>query len=183
MRISESFFHSLVVLFAVCGISSGQETAEHLAEQTAKESAKGHASDNTAVEQKPALVKVEDIHEFVGSQVKVQYVVRSSTLINAKKICFLNSQKDYRDKKNFAVVIKSDTLEAFADQGVANPAKHFYRKNIEVRGTVTRHQGKPQLLVTKFEQVKILNSKHAEPTGADNESRVAGVTANLKKAN
>ena len=184
MRKFDSLFGSLILALACAGISSGQESAEKLSEKKTEASATNNESSKTSEVNKssapPQLVKLEDIEEHVGKDVTVEYQVKSSTLIDAKKICFLNSKKDYRKKGNFTVVIKSDTLEEFAMKEVANPAKHYYGKKIRVYGKVAEHRGKPQLLVTKFEQIKVIDSLPTEQATAEEKAKVAGVVESSK---
>src|SRR5262249_24070072 len=50
---------------------------------------------------------------------------------------YLDSEADFRDKKNLAAVITKAGASKFAKAGVKNPAAHFKGKTILVTGTVT----------------------------------------------
>ncbi|MCA9030810.1 MAG: hypothetical protein KDA66_08380, partial [Planctomycetaceae bacterium] len=54
-----------------------------------------------------------------GEKATIEMRVESSRLLadRAEPVCFLNSQKNYRDSRNFTVVIFSKALKKFAEHG------------------------------------------------------------------
>ena len=135
-----------------------ESKSEAKVEQGGKSDGKTVAS----VATEPEKATLDDVKDSIGKKVVLEYEVKSSSLIESKKICFLNSRKNYRDKQNFAVIIKSDSLERFAMAEIVNPAKHFLNKKIRVSGMVTEHRGKPQIQVTMVDQIKVLKPKPDE---------------------
>ena len=144
-----------LALFASAVLMQGsliaQETATPPKQATAASSDK---KQETAAP--PQSVKLKDISGHIGKVVMVEFEVKNSKLLDDKKICFLNSLKNYRDKDSFTVIIKGDTLELFTKAKILDPAKHFLGKKIRVRGKVVEHRSKPQIAVTKVDQIKIL---------------------------
>ena len=53
---------------------------------------------------------------------------------------FLDSEADYKDPKNLAVVIAHEHAEAFKKAGIADPSKHYDGKSIRVTGKVIREK-------------------------------------------
>lgn len=170
------------VSFMLAGSLSAQQatTTETVKEDAAK--ADGVEKKEAAPVAKPKLVKLEDVREHIGKEVQLEFMVKNSKLLDAKKICFLNSLKNYRDKKNFTVVIKSDALEVFAKAKIADPAKHYLGKKIRVHGKVVEHRGTPQVLVTKLDQIRIVTKSGANDDKSDQakEAKVAAAIENTK---
>src|SRR5262249_3400759 len=73
---------------------------------------------------------------------------------------FLNSEKDHRDKKNFAVVILPEAQEEFLKLGVDDFKDRYGRKTVRVTGKVTLFkrdgQERPQIKVSKPSQIEIV---------------------------
>ncbi len=104
----------------------------------------------------PKEIKIDDAAKHKGEQVVVVMSVKSSSLLDGKDICFLNSHKNHRDEKNFSIVLRKEGLKAFADKEIADPSKHFRNKKIQIKGKVEEYKGKYQIIVTKFDQIKTL---------------------------
>jgi DNA/RNA endonuclease YhcR with UshA esterase domain len=75
------------------------------------------------------------------------------------KLIFLNSEKNFRDKKNFTVVIEKKTLAKFKKAKIEDPADHFKGKKVQVTGTVTLYNDKPQIKVDDPGQIKVVEDK------------------------
>ena len=152
----QNHLSSLVLaLFASTVLMNGSSFAQQAATE-AKKDAADSTNQRSETVAKPQLVKLEDISKHVGKVVAVEFEVKNGKLLADKKICFLNSLKNYRDEKNFTVIIKSDHLETFAKAKILDPSRHYLGKKIRVRGKVVEHRSKPQMVVTKVEQIKIL---------------------------
>jgi len=158
---------SLATMFLL--LIAGSLRAQQAATEEAPKEEKAASKETASV--KPKLVKLDDVREHMGEEVLVEFDVKNSKLLDNKKMCFLNSLKNYRDKKNFTVLIKSDTLELFAKSKVLDPAKHYLGKKIRVRGKVEDHKGKTQIVIKKFDQIRIL----ATPAVKDDSAKEAKV--------
>ena len=91
----------------------------------------------------------------VNEKVTVELTV-NSTGGRGKRI-FLNSEKNYRDGKNFTILLDlAKAGDRFEKAKIDDPAKHYTGKLIRVTGTVTEYQNRPELVVTDPEQIKIV---------------------------
>jgi DNA/RNA endonuclease YhcR with UshA esterase domain len=71
-------------------------------------------------------------------------------------ICFLNSEIDFRDKKNFTVVVFEEGLAKFKKAGIDAPENHFEGKLIRVTGKVEKYRGRPQIRVDEPKQIEVV---------------------------
>ena len=92
----------------------------------------------------------------VGKEWTVTLTVQATGINRTKTMAYLNSMKDFRDDRNFTVVLD---LKALAGElkaaKITDARKHFAGKKVRVKGTVSEFQGRPQIVVKKLEQVKI----------------------------
>ena len=51
-----------------------------------------------------------------------------------RKVVYLNTELDYRDRRSITVALHPETIEAFTKKYGASPEKYFINKNIEVTG-------------------------------------------------
>jgi DNA/RNA endonuclease YhcR with UshA esterase domain len=98
------------------------------------------AADDTA---KP--ISREEAAKQVNEKVTLKMEVKAAALRNG--VCFLNSQEDFKDAKNFTVFIGKDALPKFQEAKIGDPAAHFKGKTIVVTGKVTLYREKPQIAV------------------------------------
>jgi DNA/RNA endonuclease YhcR with UshA esterase domain len=90
---------------------------------------------------------------------KCTVVMEIASTGKAGKLLFLNSEKNYRDKKNFTLVIEKNNLAKFKKAKIDDPAAHFKGKKVQVTGTVTLYQEKPQIKIEDPAQIKIVEEK------------------------
>ena len=93
-------------------------------------------------ESKP-LTPAEAIKK-VNEKVTVEMVVQASkNALEKRKEIYLDSEEDFRNEKNLAVVINADGAAKFKEAGVEDPAAHFKGKTIRVTGTVVLYEKRP----------------------------------------
>lgn len=98
--------------------------------------------------------------EMVDKQVTVQMVVRSSKNALAKRHeIYLDSEEDFRDEKNLAVVITEEGANKFKDAGIDDPAEHFRGKTIRVSGVVTRKDDRPRIEIDDPKAIHLIEPK------------------------
>lgn len=85
-----------------------------------------------------AVVPSREASRHVGERRTVELVVRATKDETSRKVYYLDSEADYRDPANFAVVIDHADLPAFRAAGIADPIAHFKGKTIRVTGTIAR---------------------------------------------
>jgi len=110
----------------------------------------------------PPVIKPGDAAQYADKTVIVEMEVESSSLLAEKELGFLNSLKDHRSGDNFSVVLRKAGLKSFKDNQIDDPAKHFLKKKIRIEGKVELYNKKPQILVTKFEQIKVVGVRPGE---------------------
>ena len=96
----------------------------------------------------------------VGQKVTVEMRVRASkNALEHRGEIYLDSEENFRDEKNLAVVINKDGAAHFKDAGVVDPAAHFKGKTIRVSGTVTLQEKRPRIVVTDPAQLRLVTRK------------------------
>jgi hypothetical protein len=74
-----------------------------------------------------------------------------------KSRVFLNSEADFRDAKNFTVVLDLKALaEALKEAKIDDPLSHYKGKKIRVRGMVGMFQDRPQMVVKELKQIEVI---------------------------
>lgn len=90
----------------------------------------------------------------INEKVTVEMEVKSS---GGRTNCYLNSEADYKDAKNFTVFIPKEGLVKFKEAKIDNPAVYFKGKVVHVTGTVTlSKEEKPQIKVDEPVQIKVV---------------------------
>src|SRR5262245_35265547 len=73
----------------------------------------------------------------VGEAVTVEMTVATAKdRLEKRGEIYLDSEADFRDGKNFAVVITKAGAASLKDAGIADPAAHFLGKKVRATGTV-----------------------------------------------
>jgi hypothetical protein len=112
-----------------------------------------------AAREDKALSPAEAI-KMVDKKVTVQMVVRSSKNALAKRHeIYLDSEEDFRDEKNLAVVITEEGAGKFKDAGIDDPAEHFRDKTIRVTGTVIRKDDRPRIEISDPKAIRAIDPK------------------------
>jgi alkaline phosphatase D len=88
----------------------------------------------------------------VGETVTLEmYVKRSGASGNR---VFLNSLDDFRDKKNFTIVLEKTYQDKARE--VKDPRNYFWKKTVRVTGKVELFRDAPQIKVTDPKQIKVI---------------------------
>jgi DNA/RNA endonuclease YhcR with UshA esterase domain len=95
----------------------------------------------------------------VGDKVTVQMEVKSTGMSAKRKMIFLNSEANYRDARNFTVVIGRTAADKLKAAKIDNPATHFKGKVIRVSGKVTLYMGHPEIAVETPDQIEVVEKK------------------------
>ena len=93
-----------------------------------------------------------------GEKITVEMTVQAAKdrLENRGEI-YLDSEMDFRDEKNFAVVITKNGAKSLQKAGITNPAEHFKDKKIRATGTVKEVDKVPRLEIDDAKQIKIID--------------------------
>jgi DNA/RNA endonuclease YhcR with UshA esterase domain len=114
----------------------------------------------------PFLAVADDNAKPIGpdeaaKQVNEKVTLRMEVMAAAPRgsVCFLNSQEDFKDARNFTVFLGKDALEKFREAKIEDPAAHFKGKTILVSGKATLYREQPQIAVDGPDQIKIEEKK------------------------
>jgi hypothetical protein len=108
-----------------------------------------------ADEEKP-LTPVE-ARKKVGDKVTVVMTVHSAKDRLAQRgEIYLDSEQNFRDEKNFAVVITKDGAASLKTAGITDPAATFRDKKIQATGTVKEVDQVPRIEIDDAKQIKIV---------------------------
>ena len=92
----------------------------------------------------------------VGQKITVRMAVRASKdRLEKRGEIYLDSEADFRDEKNFAVVITRAGAASLKRAGIASPAEHFKGKTVLATGTVKVVDKVPRIEIDDARQVRI----------------------------
>ena len=112
----------------------------------------------SGAEDKP-LTPVE-ARKKVGEKISVEMTVRAAKdRLEKRGEIYLDSETDFRDEKNFAVVITKAGAASLKKAGVANPAEHYKDKKIRATGTVKEVDKVPRIEIDDAKQIRLADGK------------------------
>jgi hypothetical protein len=96
----------------------------------------------------------------VGQKITVEMTVRAAKDRLAKRgEIYLDAEPDFRDEKNFAVVITRAGAASLKRAGIADPAKHFQGKKVRATGTVKEVDKVPRIEIEDAKQLRLAKGK------------------------
>lgn len=111
-----------------------------------------------AVEDKPAtVVDASEARNHVDETCTVEMTVRSSKNAAGRREYYLDSEPDFRDAKNLAVVISYDHADKFREAGISDPAEHFRNKTVQVTGKIIREAEQVRIRVEDPKMIKVVD--------------------------
>ena len=109
-------------------------------------------------EKPPAVVKAADARNHIDERCTVELTVRSSKNAAPRREYYLDSEEDFHDEKNFAVVISYDHADLFKKAGIDDAAEHYKGKSLRVTGKVIRENDQVRIRVEDPKQIKIVEA-------------------------
>jgi hypothetical protein len=92
----------------------------------------------------------------VGEEITVRMEVRAAKdRLEKRGEIYLDSEEDFKDEKDFAVVITRKGAASLKEAGIGDPAAHFKGKLIEANGTVKVVDGVPRIEIDDARQIKL----------------------------
>jgi DNA/RNA endonuclease YhcR with UshA esterase domain len=108
-----------------------------------------------AAEADKPLTPVE-ARKQIGKEITVQMEVKAAKdRLEKRGEIYLDSEEDFKDEKNFAVVIMKKGAESLKDAGIPHPAEHYMGKTITAKGVVKEVDGVPRVEVDEAKQLMI----------------------------
>jgi hypothetical protein len=97
-----------------------------------------------------------EARQKVGEKITVEMTVQAAKdRLEARGEIYLDSEPDFRDEKNFAVVITKAGAASLKQAGIGDPAEHFKDKRIRATGTVREVDRVPRIEIDDARQIKI----------------------------
>jgi len=96
----------------------------------------------------------------LNEKVYVELTIRAAkNRLDKRGEIYLDSEEDFHDEKNLAIVINREGAAEYRRQGVEDPAEHFRGKKLRVRGTVTSVDDVRRIEVSDPKQVELVKEK------------------------
>jgi hypothetical protein len=103
-----------------------------------------------------ALSPIE-ARKAIGKEITVRMEVKTAKdRLEKRGEIYLDAELDFKDEKNFAVVITRKGAESLKAAGIADPAEHFKDKKIQARGTVKEIDGVPRIEIDDAKQISVV---------------------------
>jgi len=106
---------------------------------------------------KTKVIEPADAKKHIGERCTVEMTVRSSKNAAPRKEYYLDSEEDFRDEKNFAVVISYDHADLFKKAAIDDPAEYYMGKKLRITGKVIDENDQTRIRVENPEQIKIVD--------------------------
>src|SRR5262245_66108959 len=98
----------------------------------------------------------QEARKQVGKKVTVVMTVRAAKdRLEKRGEIYLDAEEDFKDAKNFAVVVTRKGAASLREAGVADPAGHFKGKTITARGTVKEVDGVPRIEIDEATRISV----------------------------
>ncbi len=111
-----------------------------------------------AAEGKP-LTPVE-ARKTVGEKIAVEMTIRAAKDRLAKRgEIYLDSETDFGNEKNFAIVITKAGATSLKAAGIGSPAEHFKGKKVWAIGTVKEMDKVPRIEIDDARQIRLVKRK------------------------
>ena len=110
-----------------------------------------------AAEEQQKSIGPAEAAKKVNEDVTLEMEVKSAAL--REGVCFLNSEEDFKDAKNFTIFIDKEALAKFKDAKIDDPAAQFKGKTVQVKGKVTLYRDRPEIKVSGPDAVKVVEKK------------------------
>ena len=118
----------------------------------------GCASVTLAADDKP-LGPVE-ARKKVGKKITVEMTVKAAKdRLEKRGEIYLDSQEDFKDEKNFAIVITKKGAASLKEAGITDPAAHFKGKKVRATGKVKEVDGVPRIEIDDAKQITLAEKK------------------------
>lgn len=106
------------------------------------------------------ITPAEAAKHVSDEKVIVEFTVKKGkNKLEKRGVIYLDSEDDFKDKKNLGIAISAGAAAKFKAKGIEDPAEHFLGKTIRVSGNVMVFENNPYLPVLDPEQITIVPKK------------------------
>src|SRR5580698_9541408 len=96
----------------------------------------------------------------VGETITVEMKVQTANdRLEKRGEIYLDAELDFKDEKNFAVVITKAGAAKLKEAGIDDPAAHFKEKRIRATGVVKEVDNVPRIEIEEAKQIVIVKDK------------------------
>jgi len=100
----------------------------------------------------------------VGETITVEMTVQATKdRLEKRGEIYLDAEPDFRDEKNFAVVITRTGAAKLKDAGIADLASHFKDKKIRATGLVKEVDRIPRIEIEDAKQIRLVEKTELPP--------------------
>jgi hypothetical protein len=101
-----------------------------------------------------------EARKAVGKTITVQMTVKAAKdRLEKRGEIYLDSEEDFKDEKNFAVVINKEGAADLKKKGIEDPAAHFKNQAIVATGEVKEVDNVPRIEISEAKQIKLVDKK------------------------
>jgi DNA/RNA endonuclease YhcR with UshA esterase domain len=101
-----------------------------------------------------------EARKAIGKTISVEMTVKAAKdRLEKRGEIYLDSEENFKDEKNFAVVINKDGAADLKKHGIDDPAAHFKGKAIVATGEVKEVDGVPRIEISEAKQIKLASDK------------------------
>lgn len=98
-----------------------------------------------------------DARKQVGKEIAVRMEVKvAKDRLEKQGEIYLDAEEDFKDEKNFAVVITKQGAASLNAKGIGDIAEHFKGKTVTARGTVKEVDGVPRIEIDDAKQIELV---------------------------
>jgi DNA/RNA endonuclease YhcR with UshA esterase domain len=98
-----------------------------------------------------------EARKAVGKEITVKMEVKTAKdRLEKRGEIYLDAEENFKDEKNFAVVITRKGAESLKAAGIADPADRFKGKTIRATGTVKEVDGVPRIEIDEAKQIVVV---------------------------
>jgi DNA/RNA endonuclease YhcR with UshA esterase domain len=113
-----------------------------------------------AVEDKEKPLGPVEARKQVGKEITVEMEVKTAkNALEKRGEIYLDSEENFRDEKNFAVVVTKKGAESLKAAGIDDPTEHYRGKTIQAKGKVSEVDGIPRIEIDDAKQISIPEKK------------------------
>ena len=105
------------------------------------------------------IIPAAEARNHIGKDCIAEMTVKSSKNAVPRRSYFLDSEEDFHDEKNLAVVISYDHAAKFQEAGIDDPAEYYKGKTIRVTGKVIEEDDQVRIRVDDPKQIKMVEPK------------------------
>jgi hypothetical protein len=111
----------------------------------------------------PPVIASAEAHRHVGQECTVEMTVRASKNSAHRKVYFLDSEEDFHDEKNVAILIRHELAPAFRERGIDDPSVYYRGKVIRVTGKLIHESDQVRIRVSDPAQIEVMKERDERP--------------------